>query len=44
MKRVRRILLAGALCLGSGVAINLQVTVDVMFLVPAGQAQLFDNR
>lgn len=43
MKRVHRLLLTGALCVGSGAVSNLHINIDVVFFIQAGQMRFFEN-
>ena len=40
MKQVQRLVLAGLFCIGSGIASNLYLNIDVVFFVPVGQVGL----
>lgn len=40
MKQVQRLVLAGLFCIGSGIASNLHLNIDVVFFVPVGQVDL----
>ncbi|MGL6324581.1 hypothetical protein [Aeromonas caviae] len=43
MKQMRRFLLTGLFCIGSGIASNLHLNIDVVFFVPVGQMHLVDH-
>lgn len=43
MKQMRHFLLAGLLCISSGIASHLHLNIDVVFFIPVGQLHLVEQ-
>lgn len=42
MKQMKRVLFSGLFCIGSGIASNLHLNIDVVFFIPVGQIHLVE--